>query len=85
MANTLQEARNNLARVAATFGGTDWVNLIVALREYDREIQKLFVLSPVELLQVVQGRAQTSTQLLEIFERAREIAETANRKEVKKP
>jgi hypothetical protein len=85
VASTLQEARNNLARAAAAFGGSEWDNLVLAMRAYDQQVQKLFVQSPVELLQVVQGRAQASTQLLEVFEQAKQIAETARLKEIKKP
>lgn len=85
MANTLQEARNKLARSAAVFGGTDWLNLIEALRVYDREMQKLFVQSPIDQLQQIQGRAQASAQLLDLFENCRQIAETAMQKETKKP
>lgn len=83
--NTLQEARNKLARAAAVFGGSDWLDLIAALRVYDREMQKLLVLSPVDQLQQFQGRAQASAQLLDLFENCRAIAETAMQKEVKKP
>lgn len=85
MANTLQEARINLARAAATFGGNEWLSLIAALRAYDSEMQKLFVQSPIDQLQQIQGRAQASAQLLDIFENSRQIAETARQKEVKKP
>lgn len=85
MANTLQEARNKLARAASAFGGTEWLNLIEALRAYDREQQKLLVQSPTDQLQQFQGRAQASAQLLDLFENCRQIAETAMQKEVKKP
>lgn len=58
----------------------DWDNFLTALRAYDRETQKLLVQSPIELLQVIQGRAQGCAQLLEIFEHCKTIAETADQK-----
>lgn len=85
MASTHQEARINLARAAATFGGPDWASFVEAMRVYDREMQKLLVLSQADQLQKFQGHAQASAQLLEIFENCRQIAETARQKEVKKP
>lgn len=81
MSNTLKEAKVTLARASVELGSRglqDWDNFIQAVRAYDREAQKLLVQSPVELLQVIQGRAQGIAQLLETFEQCKQIAETAN-------
>lgn len=55
---------------------------MLALTNYDREAQKLLVQSPIEQLQVIQGRAQASAQLLAIFENCKRIAETTEQKKV---
>jgi len=81
VANSLQEARIALAQASVALGARglgDWDNFLVALRAYDREVQKLFVQSPIDQLQQIQGRAQASAQLLEVFETCKKIAETAN-------
>ena len=81
---TVAEAKLELARAAAMFGaGGDWGNLLIALRVYNAELQKQLVQSPIDVLQVVQGRAQASAQLLDIFENCRQIAEAASQQKVK--
>lgn len=88
MADSAAEAKVALARAIVELGSRgshDWDNFMSALREYDREAQKLLVQSPIDQLQVIQGRAQASAQLLTIFEKCKTIAEPTTQQQKVKP
>jgi hypothetical protein len=57
----------------------DFDQFLVALREYANTQRDNCIQSPVETLQVAQGRAQQCAQLLKILENCRETADSIER------
>lgn len=54
---------------------TDWERFLAAYRVYNAGLLKQLIASPVDQLQVAQGRAKNGDELLRIFEGARLAAE----------
>lgn len=49
----------------------DWEAFLSAYREYNAEILKQMISSPLDQLQIAQGRARHADELLRLFEAAR--------------